>query len=174
MKIVLRYIAVLFALTAAFAAAQPLKIGYVNGVRIERESAFSKQAIEQIKKEFAPREQQLQALQKQGVDLRGEFEKDGAKMPPADRQAREKRLAGLAQQFEQMQRSYLEDRELRERELQSRLVAEINVIIKSIAEAGKYDLIMQQAIYGSSQIDITDQVLKEMARRVGDAAAPAK
>ena len=169
-----RCIVILLVLIAGHAAAQPLKLGYINGVRIERESAMSKQAIELIQKEFASREQQLQALQKQGVDLRGELEKDGAKMQPADRQAREKRLAALAQQFEQAQRSYLEDKELRERELQARLVGEVNVIIKSIAEAGKFDLIIQQAVYGSSQIDITEQVLKEIAKRAADTAAQGK
>ncbi|HEV8517544.1 MAG TPA: hypothetical protein VGQ54_03155 [Burkholderiales bacterium] len=46
--------------------------------------------------------------------------------------------------------------------------------MKSIAEAGKFDLIVQQAIYSSTQIDITDQVLKEMAKRAGAGTAPAK
>jgi len=38
-------------------------------------------------------------------------------------------------------------------------------VIKGIAEAGKYDLIVQQAIYSSNAIDITPQVLKELAKR---------
>jgi outer membrane protein len=171
MKPYIRCLACSLALFAGLATAQSLKIGYVNGLRIERESAISKQSIESVKKEFAPREQQLQELQKQGVDLRGELEKGGAKMASAEKQAKEKRLAALGQQFEQMQRSYAEDLEIRQRELQARLISEINVVIKGLAEAGKYDLIVQQAVYGGSQIDITDQVLKEMAKRADEAAS---
>ncbi|HKA42840.1 MAG TPA: hypothetical protein VKF40_12695 [Burkholderiales bacterium] len=39
--------------------------------------------------------------------------------------------------------------------------------MKAVAEAGKFDLILQQATYARSGIDITDQVLKELARRSG-------
>jgi outer membrane protein len=164
-------IAILLVLLAAHATAQSLKIGYVNGMRIEQESAMTKQAIEEIKKEFASREQQLQSLQKQGSDLQGELEKEGPKMKPVDKQAKEKRLAALAQQFEQMQRSFAEDVDARQREAQARVLTEVNAIIKDIAEAGKYDLIVQQAVYNSTYLDITDQVLKEMAKRTAGGTA---
>ena len=59
METISRYCALtLFALIATAAAAQPTKIGYVNVVRIENESALAKASLEQLKKEFAPREQQ--------------------------------------------------------------------------------------------------------------------
>ena len=174
MKFLLRCSVIVFALMPLHAAAQSLKIGYVNGARVESESAMTKLAIEQMKKEFASRQQQLQELQNQGSTLQNELEKDGQKMQPADRQAKEKRLAALAQQFEQQQRSYVEDVETRQREFRAQVIGEINAIIKNIAEAGKFDLIIQQAIYSSAQIDITDQVLKEMAKRAGGGTAPAK
>lgn len=174
MKFLLRCSVIVFALMPPYAAAQSLKIGYVNGARVESESAMTKLAIEQMKKEFASRQQQLQELQNQGTTLQNELEKDGQKMQPTDRQAKEKRLAALAQQFEQQQRSYVEDVETRQREFRAQVIGEINAIIKNIAEAGKFDLIVQQAIYSSSQIDITDQVLKEMAKRAGGGTAPAK
>jgi len=162
---------VLLGLALAPAAAQPLKIGYVNGFRVENESPLAKQAIEQITKEFAPREQQLKDLQKQGADLQGDLDKNGLTMAPADKQAKEKRLSALAQQFQQAQRAFAEDFEARKNESRARFLSEVNVIIKGIAEAGKYDLIVQQAVYSNAQIDITDEVMKEMAKRA--AAAPA-
>ena len=174
MKLLLHCGLIVFALMPLYATAQPLKIGYVNGARVEGESALTKAAIEQMKKEFGARQQQLQDLQNQGSALQNELEKDGQKMPPAERQTKEKRLAALAQQFEQQQRSYVEDVDARQREFRAQVIGEINAIIKNIAEAGKFDLIVQQAIYSSTQIDITDQVLKEMAKRAGAGTAPAK
>ena len=165
MTTITRIIVALLLLTAASAMAQSLKIGFINAFRIEAESETTKRVIEQIKKEFAPREQQLQALQKQGVELRSELEREADKMKPADRAAKEKRLAALSQQFEQMQRSYSEDMEFSQREARSSLISEIGAVINAIAEAEKFDLVLQQAIFASTQIDLTDRVMKELAKR---------
>lgn len=156
-------------LWSAAAFAQPFKVGVINGNRILAESEMSRTAAEQMKKEFGPREEQLRDLQKQGLDLKAELERDGEKMKPADRQAKEKRLAGLSQQFEQLQRSFGEDIEFRQREVRMRIIGEINTVMQAIAEAEKYDLILPQAVHGGAEIDLTERVLKEMARRAGGA-----
>ena len=62
-----------------------------------------------------------------------------------------------------MQRSFTEDMEFRQREIRARLVIDINAVITKIADAEKFDLVLQQAIFASGQIDLTDRVLKEMA-----------
>lgn len=174
MKILPSVIVVVLMMVATHVAAQSLKIGYVNGFRLEKESPLAAPEIEQMKKEFAPREQQLQELQKQGLQLQGELEKEALTMNPADKQAKEKRLAALAQQFEKLQRSVGEDLQVRKNEARARFLAETNAIIKAIAEAGNYDLILEQAVYSNSQLDITDQVLKEMAKRAASAAGRGK
>ncbi len=174
MKIFIALIACLLMLTGGHAAAQSPKIGYVNGSRLESESVLTQQAVGEIKKEFAPREQQLKDLQKQGLDLQTQLANEGAKMQPAEKQAKEKSLAATIQQLEQMSRSFAEDLELRKRERRAQVIEQANAVIKVIAETGKFDLIVQQAVYGSPQIDITDQVLKEMAKRAGSAESPRK
>jgi len=103
MNVLIAFTAGVLMLMATHVGAQSLKIGYVNGLRIENESAIAKQAVEQLKKEFAPRDAQLQELQKQGAELKNELEKEGLTMQPADKQAKEKRLVALGQQFQQMQ-----------------------------------------------------------------------
>jgi len=166
METISRYCAlILFALFAASAAAQTTKIGYVNVVRIENESALAKASMELLKKEFAPREQQLAEMQKTGNALQADLEKNGATMPVAERQAKEKRITAMLQQYQQMQRSMAEDFEVRKRESFGGFLTEVNTIIKNIAEAGKYDLIVQQAVYNSAQTDITEEVMKELAKR---------
>ena len=165
-----RYCAlVAFVLMAGAASAQTTKIGYVNVARIENESALAKQSLEQLKKEFAPREQQLAEMQKQGNALQADLEKNAATMPAAERQSKEKRITGMLQQYQQMQRSMAEDFEVRKRESFGGFLSEVNGIIKNIAEAGKYDLIVQQAVYNSSSMDITDEVMKELAKRAAAA-----
>jgi outer membrane protein len=154
-----------FAFTMTHAVAQSTKIGYVNVARIENESALAKQSMDQLRKEFAPREQQLAEMQKQGNALQADLEKNSATMPAAERQTKEKRIAVMLQQYQQMQRSMAEDFEVRKRESFGGFLGEVNAIIKTIAEAGKYDLIVQQAVYNSKQTDITEEVMKELAKR---------
>ena len=159
--------AAVLVLSANFVAAQSTKIGYINAARIEKESVLTQQVAEEIKKEFAPREQQLLALQKQGLDLQTLLEKEGDKMPAAQRQGREKSLAAISQQFEQLRRSTAEDLDVVRREKVSRVLEQANAVIRAVAEAGKFDLIVQESVYSNAQVDITDQVLKEIAKRAG-------
>lgn len=170
METISRYCAlVLFALIATVASAQPTKIGYVNVLRIENESALAKQSMDLLRKEFAPREQQLAEMQKQGNALQADLEKNAATMPLGERQAKEKRITAMLQQYQQMQRSMAEDFEVRKRESFGGFLTEVNGIIKNIAEAGKYDLIVQQAVYNSTAMDITEEVMKELAKRAAAA-----
>ena len=122
-----RYCAlVAFALIAATVWAQPTKIGYVNVLRIENESALAKQSLEVLKKEFGPREQQLAEMQKTGNALQADLEKNAATMPAAERIAKEKRITAMLQQYQQMQRSMAEDFEVRKRESFGGFLSEVN------------------------------------------------
>ena len=167
MKLLNCCVAAILTLLVTHAVAQPLKIGFVDGARLEKESVLTIQMQEEMKKEFAPRDQQLQSLQKQALDMQTRLEKEGDKMPSADRDALQKNLAATMQRFEQLRRSSAEELEALRREKLQRVLEQVNAIIKGIAEAGKYDLIIQEAVWGTTQIDITDQVLKEIAKRAG-------
>ena len=165
-------LALLSTQAGAQAAAAPVKIGYVNIVRIESESTIAKQSAEVLKKEFAPREAQLLEMQKQGNDLQADLEKNSATMPAADRAAKEKRFAAMAQQYQQMQRSLFEEVEARKRETFGGFVTEINAAIKTVAEAGKYDRIVHQAVYNAPQFVITPQGSKEIPKGTAGQEAP--
>lgn len=154
-------------LAAAGAAAQGVKVGYVNPLRIEKESAPAQRAIASLNEEFEPRNQQIQALQREITAGRERLGSEGPTMPPAERQALERELAAMMRKSDQMVLAAKEDYDLRRREVGIRLLDEFNAAIKSIAEKGKYDLIVQDAMFARAGIDITDQVLKEIARRSG-------
>lgn len=161
-------------LVSVCAAAQAVKIGYVNTFRIENESAQAVRAIATLKQEFDPRHQKLEDLQKRAAAARDELEKTAASMPLAERQAKERELTGMMKQAEQMRVAFSEDLELRKNQERVRISEEADIVIKAVAEAGKYDLILQEATYSSHAIDITGQVLKEMARRAGTAPGSGK
>jgi len=147
------------------AAAQSVKIGYIDTFRIERESAPALRAAEDLKKEFTPRQKSLEASQKQIEAARDQLANASDKIPLAEGQAKERAISDMVRQFDQARRALTEDLELRKNQERAKIAEETNIVIKAIADAGKYDLIVQQAIYSSNVIDITPQVLKELAKR---------
>jgi outer membrane protein len=153
----------LLMLAATVAAAADIKIGYVDVERIRRESAPAERASKQLEKEFAPRAQELQRREGQIKSLQGQLEKDGMTMGESDRRAKEQELSRLSVDFQRMQREYREDLNMRRNQELAALFERADKVIKQIADAEKYDLILQEAVYRSPRIDITDRVLKALS-----------
>ena len=61
-----------------------------------------------------------------------------------------------------MQREFREDLNLRKNEELATVLQGANKIIKEIAEKENYDLILQEAVYRSPRLDITDKVIKAL------------
>jgi outer membrane protein len=146
-------------------AAAEIKIGFVDAERIKRESAPAQRALKKIEKEFAARDQELQKMAKQIKDLQGQLEKEGVTMSESDRRNKEQELARLNRDFQRVQREFREDLNLRKNEELVAIYERADRAIRNIAEQEKYDLIVQEAVFRSQRIDITDKVLKALAEK---------
>ncbi|MFZ5556851.1 MAG: OmpH family outer membrane protein [Pseudomonadota bacterium] len=161
--------AILVALTAvlmlaAGARAAEVKIGVVSVQRVLNESAVGSRAIKKIEREFSGRDQEIQKLIKQARDVQTQLERDAVTLSETERQKRERELASLNREVQRAQREFREDLNLRRNEETALLFQKIDKIIKQIAEAEKFDLILQreQIVYGSPAIDITERVMKTL------------
>ena len=161
------FILILFAALAAIDAGQvhaaDLKIGFIDADRINRESVPAERATKKLEKEFAPREQELRKLEQQIKSLQGQLEKDGLTMSESDRRGKEQELGRQTREFQRLQREFREDLNLRRNEELAALFERANKVIKQIAETEKFDLILQEAVYRSPRIDITEKILKALA-----------
>lgn len=144
-------------------SANELKIGIVNTERVLRESAPAIKAQKKIEKEFAARDLNLQKMSKQAKDIQNLLEKDGLTMNDAERADKERELANLNRDFQRLQREFREDLNLRKNEELAAVIDRANKEIINIAESEKYDLILQEAVYRSPRVDITDKVIKALA-----------
>lgn len=149
-------------LIPALAVAAEFKIGFLDAERINRESAPAVRASKELEKEFAPRIQELQRQERQLKELQAALEKDGMTLSESERNRREQELARQGREFQRAQREYREDLNQRRNEKLADLFQRANRVIQQIAEAEKFDLILQEAVYRSSRIDITDKVLKAL------------
>jgi outer membrane protein len=149
-----------FAVPAAEAA--DMKIGFIDAERINRESAPADQASKRLEKEFQPRLQELQRLEGQVKVAQAQLEKDSVTLNENDRRKREQDLSRQIVDLQRRQREYSEDLNLRRNQEIASLQERANKIIRQIADSEKYDLILQEAVYRSPRVDITDRVLKAL------------
>lgn len=155
-------------LAADFAAAQGMKIGFVSIARIQRESVQAQRANEAMKKEFGPRERQIIELQQQIKADQERYDQGRTSMSQAELKTLGASIASRMRESDSMVYSLTAEIEQRRKERMARLFEDANAAIKGIAEGEKFDLIVHEAAYARSAVDLTDRVLKEMARRAGN------
>ncbi|WP_332675336.1 OmpH family outer membrane protein [Aromatoleum sp.] len=148
---------------AAPAAMAESRIGFVNSDRVMREAAPAVRAQQRLEKEFEKRDQELQKLGKELQTLQEDLERNGVTMAEADRRAKERSFNDLNRDFQRKQREFREDLNQRRNEELASVLDRANRVVKQIAEAEKYDVILQEAVFASPRIDITDKVIKALA-----------
>lgn len=162
-KNTLLFLSTMLLATAAVANASDAKIGFVDRERIVRESAPAKRSQAKLEKEFSTRKAELDKLQKQGRDMDATLLKESVTLPEADRMVKERQLAQLTRDFQRIQREYREDFTLRQQEEFVSLQERAQKVIIDIAEKEKFDLILQDVVFFSPRVDITDKVIKALA-----------
>lgn len=149
--------------TPVAAQSGEFKIGFVDHERVLREAAPAVRAQKKIELEFSKRDLELQATSKQLKSLQDAIEKAGSSMSESDRRNKEREFADLNREFQRRQREFREDLNQRRNEELASVLERANKAISQIAETEKFDLILQEAVYRSPRIDITDKVIKALA-----------
>jgi outer membrane protein len=156
--------ALLMALSVSCVAAQEsVKIGYVNTQRIFRDAPAAVKAAKKIETEFSKRDQELQGLAKQLQGLQDTLEKNAVQMNDTERRSREKELNELSREFQRKQREFREDLNLRQNEENAAIIEKANKAIQQLAESEKYDLIVQDVVWASPKLDVTEKIIKALA-----------
>ena len=162
-KIATLLVALMAALPVSQAVAAEMKIGYVNTQRIFRDAPAAQKAAKKIEAEFSRRDQELQRMAKQLQSLQEGLEKNGMTMSESDRRTKERELNELSRDFQRKQREFREDLNLRQNEENAAIIEKANKAIKQIAESEKFDLIVQDVVWVSPKLDITDKVIKSLS-----------
>jgi outer membrane protein len=153
-------------LVAAFivptAHAQELKIGYVNSDLVLRDAVPAKTALAKLQTEFSKREKELADMGNR-LKVSGEkFDKEQAGLVESDKIRRQRELVEQDREFQRKRREFQEDLSQRRNEELASVVERANKVIKQLAEQEKFDLIVQEVIFASARIDITDKVIRSL------------
>jgi outer membrane protein len=146
------------------AQAQDIRIAFFDGQRVLNESIPAKLAMSKIEQEFSKRTKELQDINVKLKNLAQKFDKEASNLSDAERIRRQRELADIDQDFTRKQRAFNEDLGQRKQEELNYLADRALKVVRQIAESEKIDIVVQDAAYISPRIDITDKVLKALAK----------
>jgi outer membrane protein len=153
-------LALVLGLAAFCAQAEEIRIGFINTDRIFKEANTAKQAQTKLEQEFSKREKDLNDS---GTALKNaveKFEREAPTLADSQRVSRQKQLGEQDRDFQRKRREFQEELNARKNEEFQLVLERANRVIKQVAEAEKYDLVLQEAVYINPKHDITDKVLK--------------
>ena len=157
-------VTLVLALVSVFAmpaSAQQVKIGVVNVPALLQNSPQTKAAMDALQEEFAPRQREILAKQKEYEERATTFQKDAAVMGETERRNMEKELRDLQREVTRLQNEYREDLNLRQNEEMSTLQVSLLKEIQDYATQEGFDLIVGDGVlFASGAVNITEQVLR--------------
>ena len=149
-------------IAAAPAHAQEFKAGFVNTDRIFREANTAKAAQSKLEQEFSRREKELVEMGNSLKNATEKFEREAPTMAESQRTTRQRQIVDQDREFQRKRREFQEDLSARKNEELSQVLERANKVVKQVAEAEKYDVILQEAVYINPKHDITDKVIKAL------------
>jgi len=155
-------VCILLPMAGAAASAQDFKVGIVNLDRIFREANTSKAAQAKLEQEFSKREKEIADLGGQIKAQSEKLERDAPTLSESQRNTRQRQLVEQDREFQRKRREFQEDLNSSKHEELELVIERANRVVRSLAEAEKFDLILQEAVYVNAKHDITDKVIKTL------------
>jgi outer membrane protein len=151
--------------TAAVGAAE-LKIGVVNAAAVMEKAPQAEAARSKLENEFAPRNDELVAQQKQLKQMEDRLSRDGAVMSDDQRRSLERDILSTRRDVKRAQDEFRDDLNIRRNEELSKLQRQISDAIESLAKEQNFDVILTNAnvIYSSKRVDITEDVVQRLLK----------
>jgi len=156
---------------ASPARADTYKIGVLHVDRILQQSQAAKAAHDRIEREFKPRDVAIGKQEQALRDAQAAYERDRATLSDEERTARERTLDLQSRDVQRLREQFNEDLRARQFEELDKLKGRLDRIITDYAKANHYDLILQDALWVGSSVDITGDIIKALDTSGGAQAA---
>ncbi len=147
---------------ASPARADTYKIGVLHVDRILQQSQAAKAAHDRIEREFKPRDVAIGKQEQTLRDAQAAYERDRPTLSDEERTARERTLDLQSRDVQRLREQFNEDLRARQFEELDKLKGRLDRIITDYAKANHYDLILQDALWVGSSVDITGDIIKAL------------
>jgi outer membrane protein len=190
MKGVLKLIVVLtasVAVTASVAQAQSPatpatggglnRIAYIDVQRVLARSAAGVAAREQLEREKATMQKEMDGKRVELEKLREEIEKKGALLTPDARRDRQEQFERKRRDAARLADDFQKELERKESVLLQKVLQEVSGIIERVGKEKNYYMIVEKrgagVIYAAADADLTDEVIRAFDQQAPKGPAPA-
>jgi outer membrane protein len=143
-----------------------LRIGYVSPAKVSSQAPQADAARAKLEKEFAPRDEEIVAMQDELESLRERLNKDGGPQDQAERQRLQRRIVSLRRDIERTREAFREDFNMRRNEELGELQERIIQTVNQFAEDEGFDLILSEGvIHASEAVNVTDRIVERLRRQ---------
>ena len=158
-----------------------VKIGVLSVRQAIVNTAEGKQASAELQSQFAPRQNELEALNKQINDLRQRLQTGGDKLSPDEQSRLQRQGEALAKQAQRKQEDFQEDLNAAQQEAFDRIGRKMMDVLDRYSRENGYVAVFDTStqaspiIYAANTIDVTQDMIKlyDQAYPVKAGAAPA-
>jgi outer membrane protein len=156
---------VLHAQATAAGSATGTKIGVINVRQAIASTAEGKQAGAELQSQFAPRQSELEGLNKQINDLRSRMEA-GSKLSPEEQTRLQREGEAKARQLQRKQDEYQEDVNAAQADVFDRIGRKMVDVLDRYARENSYIVILDTSaqntpiLFASTNIDVTQDIVK--------------
>lgn len=150
------------AFAAPVQAQEAFRFGVVNPDRVMREAPVAKAAQTRLEQEFLKREREIKDQEAALKTASERLEREAPTLSESQRTARQRQLVEQDRDFQRKSREFQEDLNLRRSEELQKVYESAQRAIKQVAEAEKYDVILQDAVYVNPKHDITEKVINAL------------
>lgn len=150
-------------------AAQEIKIGYVDLQRALNDCEAGAKAKEEFKRQVDRLQAELQKQKEEIEKLQDQLEKKAAVMKPDERRNLENDYRRRLRDFERKYKDSQGELQLKDNELTSDILKELQVVIQAFGQREGYTLILENSsstvLYSSQNADLTDRIIDEFNRQ---------
>ncbi len=168
-RVITKGLAVLMALcfvglgAMSTAAADEVKIGYVDLHRALEESDEGQRIKNELEQEFQQRQQQLDQSQQEIMQKQEQFEQQAMMMSEEQRQQQGMEIQQEVQELQQTYMTLQNELAQQEAEATSRLLDEMSSVIEGIAEEKGFTMVIEKTdtsvLYSVDGLDLTDELI---------------
>ncbi|MFO6421916.1 OmpH family outer membrane protein [Motilimonas sp. KMU-193] len=156
----------LIAGTFSSAAMANEKIVVVFPAEIFQQLPQKDQVVNQLKKEFQPRINELKALEGKIKSKREKYQRDAELMKEADRTKLEREIDSLSADYQLKVKAFEEDNRRRQAEEQNKMRDKVMKAIDAVAKREGYDVVLngEATVFVKPALDISKQVIAEIGK----------
>jgi len=159
--------------SAAVSAQEGHALGYVDATKVFEQSPQYEAARKALETEFARRDNDMVAQQKQLKQLQEKMQQDGAVMSDSEAKRLERDIVSRRRKLKSAQDAFREDFNLRRNEEFNKLRRQVSEVVQEVGKEDGIDMIFSDGVvYASKRVDISDKVLERLKEKFSASQKP--